>query len=241
MGLVCVRSSSGSPSLSLQVDVERVLHRARRMVLRVVERGEVVPVGLDLRAVGDRRSRSSAKIASIRCQVRMTGCTPPRPRPRPGSVTSSASSARRAASFASASSARRASSAGLDLLLCRVDTSRRTIFVPRAKATSGRPEQRGQLAGLAEEARLGVLEGRGIARRAERRERAGDDAAQFIQARPATQWAKAGFDLAGDLGERRLVEHREVGEHLAVDLDVGVLQARHERAVASSRARAPRR
>ena len=35
------------------LDVERVVHRARRMVLRHVERGEVVEVVLDLRAVGD--------------------------------------------------------------------------------------------------------------------------------------------------------------------------------------------
>ena len=35
------------------LDVERVLHRARRMVLRRVERGEVVEVVLDLGAVGD--------------------------------------------------------------------------------------------------------------------------------------------------------------------------------------------
>ena len=34
-------------------DVERVVHRARRMVLRRVERGEVVEVVLDLRTVGD--------------------------------------------------------------------------------------------------------------------------------------------------------------------------------------------
>ena len=34
------------------VDVERILHRARRMVLRIVQRGEVVPVGLDLGTVG---------------------------------------------------------------------------------------------------------------------------------------------------------------------------------------------
>ena len=34
------------------------------------------------------------------------------------------------------------------------------------------------------------------------------------------------------LRERRLVEHREVGQHLAVDLDVGALQPGHECAVA---------
>src|SRR2546421_3015338 len=37
----------------LELDVERVLHRARGMVLWIVERGEVVPVGLDLRPLGD--------------------------------------------------------------------------------------------------------------------------------------------------------------------------------------------
>src|SRR3982074_1892336 len=45
---------------------------------------------------------------------------------------------------------------------------------------------------------------------------------------------EAGFDLAGDFCESRLVEHRQVREHLAVDLDIGALQARHERAVGHS-------
>jgi len=44
------------------------------------------------------------KISSMRRQVRLIGCSPPRPRPRPGSVTSSASPARRDASFFSSSS-----------------------------------------------------------------------------------------------------------------------------------------
>src|SRR5712671_1731085 len=42
---------------------------------------------------------------------------------------------------------------------------------------------------------------------------------------------QACFDLARDFCERRLVEDREIREHLAVDLDVGPLQARHEGAV----------
>src|SRR5204863_461662 len=41
-----------------------------------------------------------------------------------------------------------------------------------------------------------------------------------------------GLDLAGDLVESRLVANGEVREHLAIDVDVGALQARHERAVA---------
>src|SRR5438067_7268932 len=40
------------------------------------------------------------------------------------------------------------------------------------------------------------------------------------------------LDLAGDFVESRLVANGEVREHLAVDVDVGALQARHERAVA---------
>src|SRR5260221_6992585 len=42
---------------------------------------------------------------------------------------------------------------------------------------------------------------------------------------------EAGFDLPRDLGERRLIHHREVGEHLAVDVDLRALQAGHEGAV----------
>src|SRR3954471_1061080 len=33
--------------------IERVVHRARGMVLRLVERGEVIVIGLDFRTVGD--------------------------------------------------------------------------------------------------------------------------------------------------------------------------------------------
>src|ERR1051326_3691991 len=40
--------------------------------------------------------------------------------------------------------------------------------------------------------------------------------------------SEAGFDLTGDLGERRLVHHREIGEHLAGDVDLRLLQPRHE-------------
>src|SRR5205085_5961485 len=42
---------------------------------------------------------------------------------------------------------------------------------------------------------------------------------------------EAGFDLACDLGEGRLIHHREIGKHLAIDLDVRLPQARHEGAV----------
>src|SRR5688572_7275682 len=40
--------------------------------------------------------------------------------------------------------------------------------------------------------------------------------------------AEAGFDLGGDLRESRLVRDREIGEDLAVDVDLRALEARHE-------------
>src|SRR5437879_2015361 len=43
--------------------------------------------------------------------------------------------------------------------------------------------------------------------------------------------SEAGFYLARDLREGRLVHHRQVRQHLPVDLDVRALQARHEAAV----------
>src|SRR6185503_10029968 len=46
---------------------------------------------------------------------------------------------------------------------------------------------------------------------------------------------EARFGLLDDLAERGLVEHREVGEHLAVHVDARLLQARHELAVGHAR------
>src|SRR5947207_15246009 len=42
---------------------------------------------------------------------------------------------------------------------------------------------------------------------------------------------EAGLDLPRDLGERRLVHHREIGKDLAVDVDVRLAQPGHEHAV----------
>src|SRR6185436_17974357 len=86
-------------------------------------------------------------------------------------------------------------------------------------------------AALAEVARLRVFQRGGVSRRGKVGERLPDDAAQVFHG-PLV--GEAGFDLAGDLGERRLVLHRQVGEHLAVDLDVRLLEPGHERAVAHS-------
>src|SRR5207248_9526953 len=87
-------------------------------------------------------------------------------------------------------------------------------------------EKCGTLAALAEGARFRICARRSITRRAERGARAKPGL------RGPALVREVRLDLAGDLVESRLVGNGEVREHLAVDVDVGALQARHERAVA---------
>ena len=54
-GEVCVRSSMPL-AVRLRVEEERVVHLARRMADREIERGEIVVVGLDVRPFGDREA-----------------------------------------------------------------------------------------------------------------------------------------------------------------------------------------
>ena len=63
------------------------------MILRRVERGEVVEVVFDLRAVGDGEAERMKELSRRVPCTRDSGCSVPAPRPRPGSVTSSASAA----------------------------------------------------------------------------------------------------------------------------------------------------
>src|SRR5688572_11970336 len=172
------------------------------------------------------------KIASTRCQVRVIGCRPPRPGPRPGSVTSSASPASRLPSWASASAARRWSSRPSTFCLSAL------IAAPRSLRSSGASAPRPFRAAVSSPAlpRYFALAFSSAA--------ASAAAAKSAAARSTMLcWSDipaalgmalvgdAGLDLVRDARERGLVEHREVGEHLAVDLDLRLLQARHERAV----------
>src|SRR6185503_3879793 len=115
----------------------------------------------------------------------------------------------------------------LDLLLGAVEPRAKIAPAVRRRRFDGRLEG-DQLARLAEIARLDVFEGRRVARRGEVGERPLDDSAQVLH----RSVRDAGFDLGRDLVERRLIHHGEIREHLAVDLDVGALQACHEHAVA---------
>ena len=54
-GDVCVRSSMREPS-GFGVEIERVVHLARRMAFGEIQLGEVVVVGLDVRTFGDREA-----------------------------------------------------------------------------------------------------------------------------------------------------------------------------------------
>ena len=68
--------------VALDVDVKRVLHRARRVVGRVVQRGEAVPVALDLGAIGHIKTHAGENLldALHREADRMqTTLTPPAP------------------------------------------------------------------------------------------------------------------------------------------------------------------
>ena len=68
--------------------IKRIVHGARRMILRDIQRLEIVEVILDLRSRRRPEIRPARKICSMRRRVRVTGCRLPGSWPRPGSVTS---------------------------------------------------------------------------------------------------------------------------------------------------------
>src|SRR5438309_2025546 len=196
------------------------------MVLGVVECGEAVPVGLDLGSLGD--------IEAERVPDRLDAL--PSADHRVHAAAAAAARGQRHIQRFLAEARRELRvreliaprlERGLDSLLGGVELRAGHLALLRSSLwTKG-----GQLARLAEEARLRVLEGRDVARRAESSERAVNDAAQV--ARVVLQLVReVCFDLAGDLVERRLVGHRKIRENLAVDVDVRAFETRHEGAVA---------
>ncbi len=91
-------------------EVERVVHRARGMVRREIERLEIVPVVLDLGTVsdfGNRAARENIDHAFERARQRMQSCLAREF--LPGRVISSCSDARRRSSATCSSAPRRAS------------------------------------------------------------------------------------------------------------------------------------
>src|SRR4030095_2124778 len=166
--------------------------------------------------------------------VRTTGCTPPRPAPRAGSVTSSDCSDRRSASFRSASSPRRASSA------CSIACFAALNFAPNSRRSPGVRALRADCSAVSSPA---FPMKRAFAFSRDAASPAALNAASARETMPSRSdklVREAGFDLAFDLGEGRLVGDCQVGEHLAIDVDVRALQAGHEYAVGHSELAHPR-
>src|SRR5688500_16908650 len=161
------------------------------------------------------------QLSSMRCQVRITGWMPPRPRPRPGSVTSSASSARRAASLASAGSARRAPRACSTRCLAALN------FAPNALRDSAGTDLRAACSAVSSPA---FPRTRALAFSRDAASPAALNAASARETMPSRSCnlvGEAGLDLARDLHERRLAGDRENGQHLAVDVECRDLMPRY--------------
>src|SRR3989442_8743485 len=172
------------PLLVLEIDVEGVLHRARRMGLRGVERREAVPVGLDLGPFGD--------IEAERLPDRLDAL--PAADHRVHAAATAAARGQRHIERLLGKPRRELLAGelvapvlerGLDSLLGGVELRASHFALLRSSLRT----KCGQLARFAEEARFRVLEGRDITRRAERGERARNDGVQVLQL-GATQCAK---------------------------------------------------
>ncbi|MNC85924.1 hypothetical protein D3C83_15460 [compost metagenome] len=149
------------------------------MVLRVVERGEVVPVGFYFRPVGDvEAERAPDRLDPLPgADHRVDAAAPPAAAGERDveRLLGEPRGELRVGKLGAPRLERR-----LDRLLGLVEPRPEGLSLFRRKRLET-PLQRRQLSRLAEEARLGVLQGRGIARRAERGERARNDAVEVLQ------------------------------------------------------------
>src|SRR5476651_1843740 len=177
--------------------------------------------------------------------TRAIGCSPPGPWPRPGSVTSIASPA----SLSSSSSARIASRRACSMP--STSPFARLIAAPAFGRSSAASLPKPFRSSVSEPAlprkraftcsRSAILDVAAIASRAAemicsssliKKKRGSCEPPCLLYVVSGTE---ARFGLFDDLAERGLVEHREVGEDLAIHVDDGLLQARHELAVRDTR------
>ena len=222
-----------SGETALRSRKKRVLRVARRVVGREVEGLEVVEVVLDLGAVGDRVAHAQEDVLDLAPDDRER-VEAARPRRRPGSVTSTAAASSRDAA------SRRASAVREPAIASSISAWRRWRAAEGAPLGCGsllrrREERRDQPLLATEVAPLQALELR--AREAppprllaEGVEQLGDG----VVGRPALRRHARLQRLLGDaheMREGRRIRDRELGEHLAVDLVAGLLQAVHQPAV----------
>src|SRR3989338_4500308 len=190
----------------------------------------------------------------MRSSVRVTGCKPPVPRPRPGRVTSSASAASFCSSLFCCNASRRC---------CKADSMPCLTWLMRAPA-AGRSSADSLPKPLSKTVRLPSLP-RYFAltcsnsasslitancRRARSRicwssciyntttqkgmPQTKKEAYRLLCFSSLRLNAEAGFSLHHELCKRCLVEHRDVRQYLAINLNIRFLQAIHEHAVGQS-------
>src|SRR5450631_3963522 len=177
--------------------------------------------------------------------TRVIGCSPPGPWPRPGSVTSIASPASLSSSSLARIASRRARSRPSTSALARLIAARafgrssaESLPRPLSNSVSVPALPRKRAFSCSSSAMLDVA---AIASRAAEM----ICSSSFIKQKRGSSeppcpfyvvsGTEARFGLFDDLAERGLVEHREVGEDLAIHVDAGLLQARHELAVRDTR------
>src|SRR4051812_2676087 len=226
------------------------------MILGLIERGEVVPIGLDLRTIGD--------IEADRAKNRLDALPGAHDRMDPAAAALAPRQrdiqrflCKACVEFAIGERLPARNQRGFDLVLSLVDTP------PRCRPLLDREFAEplhllADGAGLAEIAGLDLLElrrrrrsgecARGLVYQLSKRvhrslcsPKVGKQTSQGWQTKKeasasffifvAGSGAEAGLCLICDFCERGLIEHRQIGEHLAIEVDRCFLQTVHERGI----------
>src|SRR6516164_424103 len=173
------------------------------------------------------------KSVSMRNRACVTGCRPPNSSPRPGSVTSIRPAARRRSISARSSAARRASIAACSssfASLMRAPAAGRSAAgsAPSALSCSVStpffPSQRTRASSSAARSPHAATSASASCVRTVRSAKSGLPSAD----------PEGGLCLLRERTERRGVVHRDIGEHLAVDLDAGFVQSVDDATVGES-------
>src|ERR1700733_2076711 len=167
---------------------------------------------------------------SMRSRAWVTGCRPPGSSPRPGSVTSRRPAARRCSMSARASAPRRASIAACTSSLAALmsaPAAGRSLAgsAPSDLACSVKrpflPSQRTRTSSSAAESPQAAISASACSR----------SAVRSGKRPPVSAHAEGGLRLLRDGAKRRGVVHRDVRQHLAVDLHAGLVEAVHDATV----------
>ena len=211
-------------------EIERVVHRPRRMVRRDVERFEVVEVVLDLGPGGHVEARATEQRLDAQPRARH-GMQPAAlfapPRQRDVDAPGSEAPARRARARAASRRASMATCSACFASLMRWPAAGRS----RGRQRAERLQLLGERALLAEPAHAHLVERGEVAAAGDliqrlTHERVDVARRSFTPARRSGGFGQSRLRLLGDRAKRRRIVHRDVGEHLAVDFDAGLAAGR---------------